>query len=51
MVRGFHQRITVEMSLSRRVALLGLVASARAQDWPTKPLRLVVPKDSGAKAE
>jgi|KBSSwiStaDraftv2_1062776.scaffolds.fasta_scaffold1003762_2 hypothetical protein len=52
MVRGFPERITAEMS--RRVALalplLELIASAGAQDWPTKPLRLL-PKDSGARAE
>lgn len=43
------------MSLSRRVAfalpLLGLAASARAQAWPTKPLRLVVPYPAGGSTD
>src|SRR4051812_15972064 len=51
MVRAFQERTVVEMSLSRRVALslplLALAASARAEAWPTKPLRLVVPYPAG----
>src|SRR4051794_37066293 len=51
MVRRFHRRTVFEMSLSRRVAfslpLLALAASVRAETWPTKPLRLVVPYPAG----
>jgi tripartite-type tricarboxylate transporter receptor subunit TctC len=43
------------MSLSRRVALalplLGLAATARAQAWPAKPLRLVVPYPAGGSTD
>ena len=43
------------MSLSRRVALalpmMGLVAKVRAEAWPAKPLRLVVPYPAGGSTD
>ena len=38
----------IRAALGAAVALAGLTASARAQDWPTRPLTLVVPFGPGS---
>jgi tripartite-type tricarboxylate transporter receptor subunit TctC len=49
--QGFDMRITAAFIFTIALAALATIGMARADDWPTKPIRVIVPLSAGSAAD